>query len=235
MPSHRAAPPPRRAQTGRRADPRHRLAPPLAVLAVFGALAIVLGTAQAGGAATKLAGRGGPAIPTHSASALAAQTAALPDVSRALRALGAHVADPDRTHRVSRSRERAPLHRWVRPGVGVLTSGFGYRWGTLHPGIDLAGPYGSPVFAATDGCIESAGYDGGYGNRILMHDWDGTDTLYGHMSAFVRTSGCVTAGTVIGREGSTGYSTGPHVHFEVHVGGVAVDPVPFLTARGVRV
>jgi murein DD-endopeptidase MepM/ murein hydrolase activator NlpD len=134
----------------------------------------------------------------------------------------------------SRSEHRTALHRWVRPDSGPLSSPFGYRWGTLHPGDDLAGPYGSPILAATDGCIEAASYDGGYGNRILMKDWDGTETLYGHMSAFVRTSGCVTAGTVIGREGSTGYSTGPHLHFEVHVNGVAIDPLPFMAARGVH-
>jgi len=104
----------------------------------------------------------------------------------------------------------------------------------LHPGDDLAGPYGSAIVAATDGCIEAASYDGGYGNRILIRDWDGTETLYGHMSAFVRTSGCVKAGTVIGREGSTGFSTGPHLHFEVHVNGVAIDPLPFMAARGVH-
>jgi murein DD-endopeptidase MepM/ murein hydrolase activator NlpD len=109
------------------------------------------------------------------------------------------------------------------------------RWGTMHPGIDLAGPYGSPIMAATDGCITFAAYDGGYGNAIKIRDWDGTETLYGHMSAFVKTSGCVHAGDVIGREGSTGFSTGPHLHFEVHVDGVTIDPIPFLAKRGVKI
>jgi len=207
---------------------------PLALLGVGGFFAVAVATGQASAAPVRPAAAvvvQGPA--TESAGVVAAREAAMPGMTATLRSL--MVKTPRRSSaRASRSEHRTALHRWVRPDVGVLTSPFGYRWGTLHPGDDLAGPYGSAILAATDGCIESATWDGGYGNRILMKDWDGTETLYGHMSAFVRTSGCVTAGTVIGREGSTGFSTGPHLHFEVHVNGVAIDPLPFMAARGVH-
>jgi murein DD-endopeptidase MepM/ murein hydrolase activator NlpD len=155
------------------------------------------------------------------------------ELTRALRALD--VAAPPRTAHASRSEHRAPLHSWVRPNAGPLTSSFGYRWGRLHAGIDLAGPYGSPILAATDGCITYAGPMEGYGEVLEMTDRDGTQTVYGHMSAFVRRSGCVKAGTVIARVGAAGDATGPHLHFEVHVGGQPVDPIPFLARHGVRI
>jgi murein DD-endopeptidase MepM/ murein hydrolase activator NlpD len=139
------------------------------------------------------------------------------------------------TARASRSHPRVALHRWVRPNSGPLTSPFGYRWGRLHAGIDLAGPYGSTIVAATDGCITYAGPQQGYGTLIIIRDWDGTETYYGHMSAYLRRSGCVTAGTPIARVGEAGDATGPHVHFEVRVGGSPVDPIPFLARRGLDI
>jgi murein DD-endopeptidase MepM/ murein hydrolase activator NlpD len=215
-----------------RGSGRSALAGPLALLGVGGAFAAALVTGQtnAQAALEPTAAVSQPA--PEPASVTAVEAASMPGVARVLRDL--MVRTPHRASHASRSQHRQVLHRWVRPDSGPLTSPFGYRWGTLHPGDDLAGPYGSPILAATDGCIESASYDGGYGNRILIKDWDGTETLYGHMSEFVRTSGCVTAGTIIGREGSTGYSTGPHLHFEVHINGVAIDPLPFMAARGVH-
>jgi len=164
-----------------------------------------------------------------------------PDMSRALALYGlseaqaptsAAAAKPHAA-RVTRSKSRAPLHRWVRPQYGPLTSGFGYRWGRLHAGIDLAGPYGSTIVAATDGCITYAGPESGYGEVMRISDWDGTQTVYGHMSAFLRHSGCVHAGTPIALVGSGGDATGPHLHFEVRIGGVPVNPIPFLAKRGV--
>jgi murein DD-endopeptidase MepM/ murein hydrolase activator NlpD len=242
MPSHRSSPRAARPSLRRhlrsallygdeRRSGRSLLAGPLALLGVgsFFGVAVATGQSHVAEAALPTAAIAEPA--PESASQAATRAAAQPGAARVLR--GLMVRTPRKDRHASRSQHRAPLHRWVRPDVGPLSSPFGYRWGTLHPGDDLAGPYGSSVLAATDGCIESASYDGGYGNRILIRDWDGTETLYGHMSSFVRTSGCVTAGTVIGREGSTGYSTGPHLHFEVHVNGVAIDPLPFMAARGV--
>jgi murein DD-endopeptidase MepM/ murein hydrolase activator NlpD len=160
-------------------------------------------------------------------------------VARALGALG-RGESTNGTSRASRSTTRSPLHdngqrppshQWVRPNSGPLTSGFGYRWGRLHAGIDLAGPYGSPILAATDGCITYAGPMSGYGEVMQITDWDGTQTVYGHMSAFDRTSGCVKAGEVIARVGAAGDATGAHLHFEIRVGGTPVDPIPFLAKR----
>jgi murein DD-endopeptidase MepM/ murein hydrolase activator NlpD len=172
--------------------------------------------------------------PQHAveASRAAAAVTVQPDVTHALALFG---LAPAPAKRASRSTRRAPLHRWVRPNWGPLSSPFGYRWGRLHAGIDLAGPYGSTIVAATDGCIRYAGPMSGYGEVMQITDWDGTETVYGHMSSFVRTSGCVHAGEPIARVGSGGDATGPHLHFEVRVGGVPVNPIPFLAKRGVFV
>jgi murein DD-endopeptidase MepM/ murein hydrolase activator NlpD len=162
---------------------------------------------------------------------------ALPDVSGSMRLFGLSATHREtaQTPAASRSLSRAPLHRWVRPNWGPLTSPFGYRWGRLHAGIDLAGPWGSPILAATDGCISYAGPMSGYGEVMQITDWDGTETVYGHMSSFIRTSGCVKAGQPIARVGMTGDATGPHLHFEVRVGGVPINPIPFLANRGLDI
>lgn len=132
--------------------------------------------------------------------------------------------------------EAAAAPKYVRPGVGHLTSGFGRRWGRLHAGIDLASGVGSPVRAAAAGTVVSAGWDGGYGKAVRIRHSDGTETLYAHNSAVLVGRGeKVGAGEQIAREGSTGNSTGPHLHFEVRVGGSPVNPITWLRARGVRV
>ena len=132
-------------------------------------------------------------------------------------------------------RTRRPAHIWVRPDVGPLTSPFGMRWGRLHPGIDLAGPYGSPIRAATDGVVSFIGQESGYGNLILIRDWDGTTTAYAHLAVFITRGGRVHAGQIIALEGATGDATGPHLHFEVRINGRPVNPIPFLRHRGVFV
>ena len=209
--------------------------PPAALVLVGGVVATVIVTghpvsgAQPAATQRTLASSG-------SVTPLAGPLADQVQVIRALGALSRAGADESPAGaRASRSHARTPLHkpaapqhRWVRPNSGPLTSSFGYRWGRLHAGIDLAGPYGSPIVAATDGCITYAGPMDGYGEVINITDWDGTETVYGHMSAFVRRSGCVKAGQVIARVGQAGDATGPHLHFEVHVGGVPVNPIPFL-------
>lgn len=139
--------------------------------------------------------------------------------------------------RASRSRRVAPVQvapKYVRPGVGRLTSGYKWRWGRMHKGIDLAGPYGSPVRAVTDGVVLSAGMDGAYGYAVELRHADGTVTFYAHNSVLTVTAGQrVVAGQVIAREGNTGRSTGPHVHFEVRINGVAINPIAWLAARGI--
>ncbi|WP_448642334.1 M23 family metallopeptidase [Geodermatophilus sp. URMC 63] len=135
---------------------------------------------------------------------------------------------------------------WIRPTAGTVTSGFGPRWGTLHAGVDLAGPRDSPVYAASDGtvvraectsayCDRDGGLGlGGYGNLVELGHGGGVSTRYGHLSAYTVTAGqTVTAGTLIGFQGSTGNSTGVHLHLEVRIEGTPVDPVPWLADRGV--
>jgi murein DD-endopeptidase MepM/ murein hydrolase activator NlpD len=122
-----------------------------------------------------------------------------------------------------------------RPADGPITSGYGYRvhpiFGTrrLHTGIDFGGGYGAPIFAAESGTVISAGSRGGYGNAIVIDHGGGTTTLYAHQSRFAVSGGAqVSRGQVIGYIGSTGYSTGPHLHFEVRINGATTDPAPYL-------
>ena len=135
-----------------------------------------------------------------------------------------------------RAEREARLQRpmFVMPTKGVWTSGFGYRWGALHGGIDIANSIGTPVLAASDGVVISAGPYAGYGNMVKVRHSDGTVTLYGHLSSWqVEVGQRVWAGDQIAKMGNTGNSTGPHLHFEVHLNGTdRVDPVGWLAKRG---
>jgi murein DD-endopeptidase MepM/ murein hydrolase activator NlpD len=120
---------------------------------------------------------------------------------------------------------------YIWPTKGVLTSGYGWRWGRMHKGIDIAAPVGTPVFAAAAGVVITAGWNsGGYGNMVEIQHPDGSVTLYAHNSrVIVRTGQQVAQGQQIADMGSTGYSTGPHSHFEVHLPGQgAVNPMAYL-------
>jgi murein DD-endopeptidase MepM/ murein hydrolase activator NlpD len=159
-----------------------------------------------------------------------------PAVSDALQVFGERLASGDpASARASRSLLRLPFHQWVRPYGGYLSSTFGMRWGRLHAGIDLAGPWGTSMYAATDGCVEYAGPEAGYGEVMKIRDWDGTETWYGHMSSFIVRHGCVHAGDPIAHIGSGGDATGPHLHFEVRINGTPIDPIPFMAKRGVYI
>ncbi len=123
----------------------------------------------------------------------------------------------------------------VRPVAGPVTSGFGYRvhpiLGTrrLHTGIDMGGGYGAPIVAAAAGRVILAAYYGGYGNTVIIDHGGGTTTLYAHQSRLAVSQGAsVAAGQTVGYVGSTGLSTGPHLHFEVRKNGSPVDPLAFL-------
>jgi len=117
----------------------------------------------------------------------------------------------------------------IWPVNGVLTSGFGYRWGRIHEGIDIAVPEGTPIRAAASGSVILAGYSGGYGNYTCVDHGGGLSTCYGHQSGYAVAAGqSVVQGAIIGYSGNTGSSTGPHLHFEVRVNGVAVDPLGYL-------
>jgi murein DD-endopeptidase MepM/ murein hydrolase activator NlpD len=114
------------------------------------------------------------------------------------------------------------------PVNGPITSGFGFRWGRMHEGIDIGVGFGTPIGAAAAGTVIVAGWSGGYGNLVVVSH--GTiSTAYGHMSHIAVSNGQqVSRGTVLGAVGSTGHSTGPHLHFEVRVNGVPQNPVNYL-------
>ena len=120
--------------------------------------------------------------------------------------------------------------RFLRPARGPITSPFGPRWGRLHAGIDFGAPAGAPVGAAGRGTVIAAGWNsGGFGNLVVIQHRLGFQTWYAHMSAVnVRTGQAVGGGTRIGAIGSTGNSTGPHLHFEVRRNGTSIDPAPYL-------
>jgi murein DD-endopeptidase MepM/ murein hydrolase activator NlpD len=128
----------------------------------------------------------------------------------------------------------------VLPVAGAqLTSTFGIRWGTLHAGIDLAAPIGTPEYAAMDGIVLEAGPASGFGLAVYIQHQNGDVTVYGHMEKILVSAGqVVKAGDTIALLGNRGQSTGPHLHFEVHVGGIngqKIDPLPWLRERGIAI
>jgi murein DD-endopeptidase MepM/ murein hydrolase activator NlpD len=117
----------------------------------------------------------------------------------------------------------------IRPVKGTFTSPFGQRWGRLHAGIDLAAPVGTPIRAAASGRVILMAPTGGYGNYTCIDHGRSYSTCYGHQSRFGTSRGAsVVQGQVIGYVGNTGNSTGPHLHFEVRIGGKPVDPMDYL-------
>ncbi|HEY0507720.1 MAG TPA: M23 family metallopeptidase [Blastococcus sp.] len=132
---------------------------------------------------------------------------------------------------------RAP--KTVLPTQGRLTTCFCQRWGQMHYGLDLAAPLGTPIFAASDGVVLKAGRVSGYGNAVYIQDADGNVHIYGHMRYYdVRAGDIVHAGDQIAKVGNEGYSTGPHLHYEIHRGGIdgrPFDPENWLAERGVYI
>jgi murein DD-endopeptidase MepM/ murein hydrolase activator NlpD len=117
----------------------------------------------------------------------------------------------------------------IWPCDGVVVSGFGLRWGRMHEGIDIGCAYGTPNRAAAAGTVIHAGWLGGYGNLVVVDHGNGLSTAYAHASSILVSLGqSVSQGQTVSLVGSTGNSTGPHLHFEVRVNGVAVDPLPYL-------
>ena len=119
--------------------------------------------------------------------------------------------------------------QYISSGFGFRANPFGGRGGEFHPGLDFKGPYGAPIYAAARGTVSFVGQRSGYGNCVEIDHGNGLVTRYAHMSAFRTTVGTAVApGQLIGQIGSTGRSTGPHLHFEVRINDVAVNPRPFL-------
>ena len=117
----------------------------------------------------------------------------------------------------------------IWPCDGVVVSGFGMRWGRMHEGIDINCPYGAPNRAAAAGTVIYAGWLGGYGNLVVVDHGNGLSTAYAHASAILVSVGqTVSQGETVSLVGATGHVTGPHLHFEVRINGVAVDPLLYL-------
>ena len=131
--------------------------------------------------------------------------------------------------------------RWVRPSSAGIVSPYGPRWGRMHKGIDFGAGYGAPIRAAGDGVVIGAGYlseESGYGKITVIRHANGFYSAYAHQSRMLVHAGSrVRAGELIGYVGSTGHSTGPHLHFEVRRAphGGQVNPVPWLRKHGIRV
>jgi murein DD-endopeptidase MepM/ murein hydrolase activator NlpD len=119
---------------------------------------------------------------------------------------------------------------WPMRG-GMVTSRFGMRWGRMHQGTDIAAPYGTPILAAADGKVVFSGWEGGYGQLVIVDHGNGLKTKYGHCSQLlVRVGEIVHQGDILGKVGTTGHATGPHLHYEVIHEGVANNP-EFFTRR----
>jgi len=119
--------------------------------------------------------------------------------------------------------------RLAWPSEGSVVSSFGVRWGSMHSGIDLDAGYGTDVVSVAGGTVITAGWGGGYGNEVEISHGGGLVTKYAHLSKiYVDVGESVDRGETVGLVGSTGNSTGPHLHFETMVGGEALDPLDFL-------
>jgi murein DD-endopeptidase MepM/ murein hydrolase activator NlpD len=155
--------------------------------------------------------------------------------SRAQRAAQQQAAEAAAAAAAEAARPKAvlPIHG------ARMTTCFCMRWGTMHWGIDLAAPKLTPEYAAEDGVVLRAGAASGFGQAVYILGMSGDVTVYGHMEKITVSAGdVVSAGDTIALEGSRGQSTGPHLHFEVHQGGMdgkRIDPVAWLHARGVDV
>jgi murein DD-endopeptidase MepM/ murein hydrolase activator NlpD len=237
--------PPRRPAHGRHRRPKTTLAPAYFTAATVAAFAVSgINVPNAIGAAKiriePVAHSGNQAASVRAAAALRNRIAAQ-DAARISRLRNdrneALQAAQEAARRARLAAEKA-RPKWVIPILHYrLTAGFGEYglWSHAHTGQDFAAPTGSPVRAVGDGTIIFAAFDGSYGNKIAVEHADGLVTWYAHLSSFVRTSGHVKAGELIGRVGSTGNTTGPHLHFEVRPhDGAPVPPLTWLREHGVK-
>lgn len=163
-------------------------------------------------------------------SSLSAKERADAEEIDALQQVSAELAAKIRSAQAHSTVVRTPSSSgFIWPVNASITSPFGWRWGRMHEGLDLGASYGSPIAAAAAGTVIYAGWEGGYGNLTVIDHGGGLATAYGHQSRIAVSVGQqVDQGQIIGYVGSTGHSTGPHLHFEVRVNGQAVDPLGYL-------
>jgi murein DD-endopeptidase MepM/ murein hydrolase activator NlpD len=149
-------------------------------------------------------------------------------LQQASAALAAQIRSAQATSSVS-SDTTPSVSGFIWPVSGPVTSGFGWRWGRMHEGVDIGAPSGTPIVAAAAGMVIYAGWMSGYGNLVVIDHGGGIATAYGHQSAIASGFGqSVAQGQVIGYIGCTGHCFGPHLHFEVRINGAAVDPLGYL-------
>ncbi len=140
------------------------------------------------------------------------------------------MTDLDRLNLYRIAAQKAPFALPVKSAFR-FTSPFGMRWGRMHKGTDFAAPYGTPIYATADGVVISAGWGQGYGKLVKIQHAFGIETRYAHMSKItVKVGQRVSRGDQVGAMGSTGRSTGTHLHYEVRVGGKAVNPMTYIKA-----
>ena len=190
----------------------------------------------------KHTGQGGPAVPAE----VSQVRRALEGVSRGLLTRRENIEkleerfQKQREEAAARARQADKMVRTSVPGnvpsgwptAGDISSPFGWRWNgsDFHPGVDIANDTGTPIVATADGVVTAAGWNaGGYGNMVDIDHGNGILTRYGHASeVLVHEGQHVKRGDVIAYMGSTGFSTGPHVHYEIHVHGETVNPASYL-------
>ncbi|HHU67699.1 M23 family metallopeptidase [Corynebacterium sp.] len=166
----------------------------------------------------------------------AAATEAAPDFAGMSSAATGAVTQAAQAVQVTQIAEAiAPAPSVVRPTTGTFTSGYGPRWGTMHNGIDIANSIGTPIYAVMAGTVIDSGPASGYGQWIRIRHDDGSVTVYGHMETLnVSVGQRVSAGQHIAGMGNRGFSTGSHLHFEIHPAGSGpVDPVPWFGNHGI--
>lgn len=168
-------------------------------------------------------GKGGPLMPLSFSTSGEAPS---PDAERANRILNR--LDELNLYRIAA--EKAPFAMPIKNAFRY-TSGYGMRWGRLHAGTDFAAPQGTPIYATADGVVTYADWDAGYGRLIKIRHEFGIETRYAHLSQIRVTPGQkVSRGERIGDMGSTGRSTGTHLHYEVRVGDKAINPMIYVKA-----
>ena len=213
---------------------------PLAVALVIAGATVAGLTGASGAPAAHAVARATAATPAPAAVPMAIQhKQAIRHRQPTQHASRSHRRPPRTAHRAAHAHRTAYAHRtahrtgWVRPARGPVTSGYGRRWGSFHPGVDIGARYGSTVHAITGGRVVSAGWIPGYGKvvRVRAH---GKVFYYPHLSGIRVRHGHVRTDQVLGRVGSTGYSTGPHLHVEIRIHGRSVNPRRILVRHGVH-
>ncbi|UGY92778.1 M23 family metallopeptidase [Streptomyces gobiensis] len=175
------------------------------------------------------------------AEAAAAEAAKVAEAERKAEAERRRKAEEERKRKAEEERLRKLAASFTLPlssyqGLGPGYGSSGSMWSANHTGQDFTASSGTPVKAVHTGTIKEAGWAGSYGYRIVLELDDGTEIWYAHLSSMIKTSGKVTTGDTIGRVGSTGNSSGPHLHLEVRPGGGdPVDPLAWLRGKGLNV